>query len=194
MRSAYLVIKIIVFILIFFISNLSYSNNIGIETGFEIPRFVSIKSNEANIRVGPSKNYPIKLKYVVSDLPIEVIEEYQEWRKVKDFKNNIGWMHKKLLSGNRTGLILSYDNKKVEVLNTIDGNVIGKIGDRNIVGLKKCKIDWCFIEIKNFRGWINKENIWGVKKNEIININFLQKFEDLYWKSVNSLQQIQNKF
>ena len=127
MRSAYLVIKIIVFILIFFISNLSYSNNIGIETGFEIPRFVSIKSNEANIRVGPSKNYPIKLKYVVSDLPIEVIEEYQEWRKVKDFKNNIGWMHKKLLSGNRTGLILSYDNKKIEVLNTIDGNVIGRL-------------------------------------------------------------------
>ena len=61
MQSNHLVIKIIFFILFFFISNLGYSNNIGIETGFEIPRFVSIKSNEANIRVGPSKNYPIIL-------------------------------------------------------------------------------------------------------------------------------------
>ena len=38
--------------------------NIGKETGLEIPRYVSLKSDDANIRVGPSKNYPIEIKYI----------------------------------------------------------------------------------------------------------------------------------
>ncbi len=194
MRSIYLVININVFILFFFISNISYAKNIGIETGYKIPRFVSLKSNEANIRVGPSKNYPIKLKYILSDLPIEIIEEYQEWRKVKDFKNNIGWIHKSLLSGNRTGIVLSKENKSIELLNTVNGIVIGEIRKGNIVYLEKCKIDWCLVSIGNFRGWMNKKYIWGVKQNEIIKIGFLQIVEDLYWKSINSLKRIQKRY
>ncbi len=194
MQSIPLVIKIIFFILFFFISNLGYSNNVGIETGFEIPRFVSIKSDEANIRVGPSKNYPIILKYVVKDLPIKIIEEYEEWRKVEDFKKNVGWIHKSLISGIRTGIILSEDNNDIELLYTLNGNVIGEIGKGNIVHLEKCKIDLCLISRGNYRGWINKTNIWGVKEKEIFRISFLQRFEDLYWKSFNYLKIIFIRF
>ena len=46
----------------------------------------------------------------------------------------------------------------------------------------------------DYRGWIDKKNIWGVKEKEIIKINIFQKFEDLYWKSVNSLNKIQKGF
>ena len=194
MQSIPLVIKIIFFILFFFISNLGYSNNVGIETGFEIPRFVSIKSDEANIRVGPSKNYPIILKYVVKDLPIKIIEEYEEWRKVEDFKKNVGWIHKSLISGIRTGIILSEDNNDIELLYTLNGNVIGEIGKGNIVHLEKCKIDLCLISRGNYRGWIDKTNIWGVKEKEIFRISFLQRFEDLYWKSFNYLKIIFIRF
>ena len=194
MQSIHLVIKIIFFILFFFISNLGYSNNIGIETGFEIPRFVSIKSNEANIRVGPSKNYPIILKYVVRDLPIKITEEYEEWRKVEDFKKNIGWIHKKLIIGTRTGIVLSKDNKNIKLFNTFDGNVVGEIGQGNIIKLEKCKINWCLVSKGNFRGWMNKKNIWGVKEKEIIKISFFQRFEDLYWQSINFLNRIQKQY
>ena len=168
--------------------------NIGKETGLEIPRYVSLKSDDANIRVGPSKNYPIEIKYIKKNYPLKVLDEYEEWRKVEDFNRNIGWIHKSLISGIRTGIVLSNDNKNIKLLNTLDGDVIGEIGNGNIVFLEKCKIDWCLVSSRNYKGWIDKKYIWGVKEKETINISFIQRFEDLYWKSFNSLNKIQKGF
>ena len=185
-------------IIIVFISIIifSYSStaDIGKETGLEIPRYVSLKSDDANIRVGPSKNYPITIKYIKKNYPLKVLEEYQEWRKVEDFKKNIGWIHKSLISGNRTGLVLSKENKHIELLNTLGGNVIGEMGQGNIIHLEKCKVDWCLVSSGNFKGWMNKKFIWGVKEKEMIKISILQSFDDLYWKSVNYLYKIQKIF
>ena len=181
---------IILFIAIIFFTQNTYAE-IGKETGLEIPRYVSLKSNDANIRVGPSKNYPIEIKYIKKNFPLKVLEEYEEWRKVEDFKKNIGWIHKSLISGNRTGIVLSKDNKTIKLLNTLNGNIIGEIGKGNIVYLEKCKIDWCLVSDGNFKGWIDKKYIWGVKQDEIIEISFLQRFEDLYWMSINTLIRMQ---
>ena len=185
-------------IIIAFISIIIFSQicnaEIGKETGLEIPRYISLKSNDANIRVGPSKNYPIEIKYIKKNYPLKVLEEYEDWRKVEDFQKNFGWIHKSLISGIRTGIVLSNDNKTIKLLNTLNGNVIGEIGSGNIVFLEKCKIDWCLVSFGDYRGWIDKKNIWGIKEKEIINISFFQRFEDLYWKSVNSLNKIQKGF
>ena len=184
---------VIVLISIIIFSQVSNAN-IGKETGLEIPRYISLKSNDANIRVGPSKNYPIEIKYIKKNYPLKVLEEYEDWRKVEDFQKNFGWIHKSLISGTRTGIVLSNDNKKIKLLNTLDGNVIGEIGKGNIVFLEKCKTDWCLISSGNYKGWIDKKYIWGVKEKEIIKISIFQRFEDLYWKSVNSLNKIQKGF
>ena len=181
---------IIVFISIIIFSQICNAD-IGKETGLKIPRYISLKSNDANIRVGPSKNYPIKIKYIKKNYPLKVLEEYENWRKVEDFKNNKGWIHKSLISGTRTGIILSKDNKNITLLNTVNGNVIGEVGQGNIVYLKKCKIDWRLISTGNFKGWMDKKYIWGVKEKEIIKINFLQRFEDIYWMSINFINKIQ---
>ncbi len=165
--------------------------NVGKETGLEIPRYVSLKSDDANIRVGPSKNYPIEIKYVKRNYPLKVLEEYEEWRKVEDFNNNIGWIHKSLISGIRTGIVLSNDSKNIKLFNTLDGSVIGEIGMGNIVFLEKCKIDWCLVSSGKFKGWMDKKYIWGVKEKEIIKISIFQRLEDLYWKSFNSLNKVQ---
>ena len=181
-------------IIIAFISIIIFSQicnaEVGKETGLEIPRYISLKSNDANIRVGPSKNYPIEIKYIKKNYPLKVLDEYEEWRKVEDFNRNIGWIHKSLISGIRTGIVLSNDNKKIKLLNTLDGNVIGEIGNGNIVFLEKCKIDWCLVSLGDFEGWMDKNYIWGVKEKEIIKINFFQRFDDLFWKSVNYLNKV----
>ncbi len=191
-----LLCKIIMKIIITLITILTFTKyseaKIGKETGLEIPRYVSLKSNDANIRVGPSKNYPIVIKYIKKNYPLKIIEEYKDWRKVKDFKNNIGWIHKSLISGQRTGIILSIDKNYIEVFNTASGDIIGKIGYGNIVHIEKCKIEWCLVAKDNFKGWVDKKHIWGLKEKEIIKINLFQKFEDLYWISVNYLNSIQN--
>ena len=184
---------VIAFISIIIFSQVSNAD-IGKETGLEIPRYVSLKSNDANIRVGPSKNYPIEIKYIKKNYPLKVLEEYEDWRKVEDFQKNVGWIHKSLISGTRTGIVLSNDNKTIKLLNTLNGNVIGEIGKGNIVFLEKCKIDLCLVSSRNYKGWIDKKYIWGVKEKEIINISFFQRFEGLLWKSFNSLNKIQKGF
>ncbi len=183
MQIVILLISIIIF------SQVSNANT-GKETGLEIPRYVSLKSDDANIRVGPSKNYPIEIKYIKKNYPLKVLDEYEEWRKVEDFNRNIGWIHKSLISGIRTGIVLSNDNKNISILNTLDGNVIGEIGNGNIVFLEKCKIDWCLVSLDDYEGWMDKNYIWGVKEKEIIKISIFQRFEDLYWKSLNYLNKI----
>ena len=184
---------IIVFISIIFFYQVSNAN-IGKETGLEIPRYVSLKSDDANIRVGPSKNYPIEIKYIIKNYPLKVLEEYEDWRKVEDFKKNIGWIHKSLISGTRTGIVLSNNNKTIKLLNTLGGDIIGEIGKGNIIFLEKCKIDWCLVSSGNYKGWMDKKYIWGVNEKEIIKISFLQRFVDLYWKSVNYLNKIDKGF
>ena len=179
---------------LFLLISLKINADIGKETGLELPRYISIKSSEANIRVGPSKNYPIVIKYIQKGFPLKIIDEYEEWRRVEDHKKRIGWVHKSLISGNRTGIILSNDSKNIELFNTLDGNVVGEIGKGNIVKLEKCKIEWCLVSSGNFKGWIDKKYIWGVKEKEIIKISFFQKFEDTYWNSVNYLNKIQKRF
>ena len=186
MQIVILLISIIIF------SQVTNANT-GKETGLEIPRYVSLKSDDANIRVGPSKNYPIEIKYIKKNYPLKVLDEYEEWRKVEDFNRNIGWIHKSLISGIRTGIVLSNDNKNIRLLNTLDGNVIGEIGNGNIVFLEKCKIDWCLVSLDDYEGWMNKNYIWGVKEKEIIKISIFQRFEDLYWKSFNYLNKIQKE-
>ena len=130
---------------------------VGKETGLDIPRYISLKSNDANIRVGPSTNYSIVIKYIQRSYPLKIIEEYDDWRKVEDFKKNNGWIHKSLISGNRTGIILSNKNDKINIYNTMEGEIIGNIGTGNIIYINKCKIDWCLISINEYKGWVFKK-------------------------------------
>ena len=154
----------------------------GTVTGLDIPRFVSLKSNNANLRIGPSVNYPIEIKYVKKNLPIEVVEEFDVWRKVKDYDNNIGWLHKSLIKGDRFAIINQPYNENIQILNKPRGKIIGEIGKNNIVKIKKCLTDWCKIKIKKKNGWVNKNNLWGIYKDEKINVPFYQTIINQLWK------------
>ena len=158
----------------------------GNETGLKIPRFVSLKSNEVNLRVGPSKNYPINIKYIEKNLPIEVIDEFKEWRKIKDFEENIGWLHKSLIKGERY-ILTGYNNEKnTFIYNRPNGEVIGNIKKNNIFNLKSCLLNWCKIYNKNLSGWVYKNSLWGVYDDEIYKKSYLQSIINQYWKILDS--------
>ena len=172
--------KITLFVFVFFSFNL-YAE-MGSVTRLEIPRFVSLKSNDVNLRVGPSVNYPIELKYIQKNYPIEIIDEFDVWRKTKDHEGNVGWLHKSLIKGERyilTGVILDND---VNIFNRPNGKVIGIVKNNNILKLNKCLKKWCNITKDNLNGWVNKKNIWGVYDKETYNISFYQPIITNYWK------------
>ena len=173
--------------LIFFLCfSLNLYGKTGSVTGLDIPRFVSLKSNDANIRVGPSVNYPIKLKYVFQNLPLEIIDEFDVWRKSRDHKGNIGWIHKSLIKGDRFILVNNNTNKDVNLYNIPNGKIIGIVKKNNILDLNICILDWCKVTQNNFTGWLLKKNIWGVYETEIYNVKFYQPLINQYWKILNS--------
>src|SRR5581483_9127238 len=92
------------FILIGMVAPAQAINN---TSGLPVPRFVSLKPEEANARTGPGTRYPIAWVYRRPGLPVEVIEEYDLWRKIRDIDGATGWVHKSMLDGRRTVMIKS---------------------------------------------------------------------------------------
>ena len=178
-----IVIKSILLVLFFsLLHNTSYSNEIGQVTGYKIPRFVSLKSDDINLRIGSSTNYPIILKYVTKNMPVEITDEYERWRKIRDKEGNEGWIYGDLLKGDRFAIIIKNNKSNIYVFSKPDGVPIGEIGKLNIVTIKVCLKKWCKIKFDSHKGWVNKKNLWGIYKNETINVPFYQPLINLIWK------------
>lgn len=130
-----------------------------------IPRFVSLKSAEVNMRVGPGTRYNINWVYKREGLPVEIIQEFDQWRQIRDSEGTTGWVHKQMLQGKRTAVVVgkvavlrrSPDPETNPVLRAEPG-VIGK--------LISCEKEWCRIQISSRKAWIHKSNIFGVYKKE----------------------------
>ena len=174
-------VKIFIICLILINTSFTSAETLGNETGLKIPRFVSLKSNNSNLRVGPGENYPIKLKYIVANTPVEIIDEYIDWRKINDYEGNNGWLHKSLIKGKRFAIVNTPYQEGLQVFNKPKGKNIGKIGKKNVLEVKTCLMNWCKIKYRKNTGWVNKLNLWGIYDSETINIPFYQPIINIIW-------------
>ncbi len=121
--------------------------------------FVSIKSNNANLRVGPSTNYPIEWVYIQKNIPVKILEKEEQWRKIQDIEGTSGWIHQSLLSNTRYLLT----THKTDIYTKPDtGSKITAHIEKNVLGkLITCNDNWCKINTQNTKGWIQKKFLWG---------------------------------
>ena len=173
---------LIVISLVFFYFIDLQAANYGSDSGYKIPRFVSLKSDKVNLRIGSSTNYSIILQYNKINLPVEIIDEYKNWRKIIDIEGNKGWINKNLLKGDRYAMINTDKKLYVNVFSKPDGKKIGQIENLVIIKLKRCLIKWCLFKTGKQKGWIKKNKIWVTYKDEKINIPFYQPIIKLCWK------------
>jgi SH3-like domain-containing protein len=176
----------LIFIVFFVCISFNLYGKTGSVTGLEIPRFVSLKSNDVNLRVGPNTNYPIQLKYISQNLPVEIIDEFDVWRKARDHNGMIGWLHKSLIKGERFILTGYKNEKEINLYNRPNGKIIGIIKKNNILDLEICLINWCKVSQNKIKGWLLKKNVWGVYDFEIYNTKFYQPIINQYWTILNS--------
>jgi SH3-like domain-containing protein len=138
----------------------------GDVTNLPIPRFVSLKSAEANARRGPSLSHRIDWVYKRKHMPLEIFGEYENWRRVRDAEGMGGWIHYSLLSGVRTVLVRT-DLQAVHAKPDDTSHVVAKF-ERNVVAdLEACTVDWCQIIADGYEGWVPKTALWGVYPDEI---------------------------
>lgn len=135
-------------------------------SGLPVPRFVSLKSDYVNARVGPGKRYPIRWVYTRKNLPVEIIEEFAHWRKIRDMDGDGGWVHKGLLSGTRTAIVAEKEQNLYSRPEATSSPVL-RAGSTVVGVLKRCEADWCEMIINEHEGWIRKADIWGARREEV---------------------------
>lgn len=139
----------------------------GKGSGAPIPRFASLRDHEANLRTGPGVRYPIAWKYTRKSMPVEIIAEFDTWRKVRDWQNTEGWVHRVMLSSRRTGVV----TPKIESLhsdNRESSKTIAKMESGVIVNIDNCNGNWCKVKVESFKGYVKRASLWGVYEDEKI--------------------------
>jgi SH3-like domain-containing protein len=138
----------------------------GPVTNLPLPRFVSLKTNEGNVRRGPSLTHRIDWVFTRRGMPLEVIGEYGHWRQVCDRDGVGGWVHYTLLSGVRTGLVetdLAPLYSRADTQSAVNARLEAGV----IVSLDSCAPEWCRVRVEGIKGWMVKSALWGVRADEI---------------------------
>lgn len=138
----------------------------GPVTNLPMPRFVSLKANEANVRRGPSLSHRIDWVFMRRDMPLRVIGEYSNWRRVVDREGMGGWVHYSLLSGNRT-VIVDSDLLVLRSQPNPEANEVAMLELGVIADLGECNLDWCRLRAGGYRGWAEKSALFGVAADEL---------------------------
>jgi SH3-like domain-containing protein len=138
----------------------------GPVTNLPLPRFVSMKASEANVRRGPSLTHRIDWVFKRRGMPLEVTAEYGHWRRVRDHDNAGGWVHYTLISGVRTVLV-EEDMLTVHARPDTQSPVTAAFELGVVARLGECTLDWCEISAGGYSGWTPKTKIWGVGADEL---------------------------
>lgn len=144
------------------------------QSGLPLPRYVSLKSDRVNLRSGPGTDYPTSWVYRRAGLPVEVVEEYESWRKVRDAEGTTGWILSSLLSGRRTALVQPWEAKSESARPQIPmrsgsnagASPVAMIEAGVIADLQSCDGQWCYVTVDQYRGYIEQTKLWGVYERE----------------------------
>lgn len=138
----------------------------GPETHLPLPRYVSLKASESNVRRGPSLSHRIDWVFTRRGMPLQVVAEYGHWRRVVDRDGQGGWVHYTLLSGVRT-VIVDADMLPLRRSPSPDAPENAELEAGVIAQLDECEIDWCRLEAGGYKGWAPKAVLWGVEPDEL---------------------------
>lgn len=137
-------------------------------SGLPTPRFVSLKAAEANVRTGPGLRYPIQWVYRREGMPVEVIEEFEHWRKIRDIDGTTGWVHKTMLEGSRHVMIQGKEARVVRSEPSEKGRPLLKAEPLVVAPVAECEKNWCRVQLSGRKGWIEKKYLFGVYPDEVI--------------------------
>ena len=143
----------------------------GSASKLPLPRFVSLKSARVNLRVGPGRDYAVSWLFLKPGLPVEVVQEYELWRRVRDSEGTEGWVYHSLLSGERTALAAPWLAGKSATIDlhadaSDTGGLVARMEPGVVSKVRECGLGWCEVEVAHRRGYVHQHEIWGVYPDE----------------------------
>lgn len=138
-------------------------------SGLPLPRFVSLASSEVNVRVGPSRRHRVKFTFHKRGLPVEIIAEFGNWRRVRDSDGEEGWIHGSLLSGERTALVSPWAEEGTVPLRAeprATARPVAYLEPLVLASVEGCDGSWCRVSVQRWRGAVPQRLLWGVYPRE----------------------------
>ena len=140
-------------------------------SGLPVPRFVSTKAGRVNVRIGPGEDYKIAWVFTRPGLPIEVIQEFDNWRRIRDSDGTVGWVFQSLLSGKRNVVVAPWasdDPRPIRASAAPNAAIAAYLEPGVMAEIDRCSDGWCRLSGADFRGWISQDQLWGVYPGEEI--------------------------
>jgi SH3-like domain-containing protein len=148
----------------------------GVASGLPVPRFVSLKSDRVNLRNGPGTEYPTSWVFRRAGLPVEILQEFEAWRQVRDAEGATGWVLQSMLSGRRTAVVLPWEVQAgrpplqvpLRSAGRESASVIAHVEAGVIANVRSCDGRWCLLNIGEFKGYLEQKKLWGVYEGEVV--------------------------
>ena len=137
------------------------------EPAQKLPRFVSLRSDQVNLRVGPGENYPIEWVLTRKDMPVEIVKEFDTWRMIRDWQGTEGWVHEKMLTGKRA-VIVKGGIRTLHRQPDVASPAVARAEPGVVARLIECRADWCRIDAADKSGWVQRGDLWGVYPDEVV--------------------------
>ena len=135
-------------------------------TGLPLPRFVSLASDEINVRTGPGQMHPIRWVFTRRGVPVQIVEETQDWRRIVDHEGETGWIHASLLSSRRTILVIG-ETRPLRRTPQHDARIVALVEPLVVGNLLNCERNWCLVEVDGRRGWLERGQFYGALESEM---------------------------
>jgi SH3-like domain-containing protein len=132
-----------------------------------VPRFVSLRTDEVNLRTGPGERYPIDWVLVKKGLPVEIVQEFDVWRKIRDSQGSEGWVHQRMVSGTRS-VIIAGAVRTLRADADAAAPPVARVEPGVVARLLECRGSWCRVEAHDIKGWLTRAEVWGVYPDEVV--------------------------
>ena len=130
-------------------------------SGLPVPRYVSLKFDRVNARAGPGDDHRLLWVYKVKGLPVQVVAETSEWRRVCDPEGSLVWVHKRTTDGRRTVMNTKTDRITLLRRPKPDARTAAFLNPRALATLDKCEKGWCRVKVDGVSGWAREGDLWG---------------------------------
>jgi SH3-like domain-containing protein len=135
--------------------------------GARLPRFVSLRSDDINLRVGPGQTYPIQWVLTRKDMPVEIVEEFQNWRMVRLWQSTSGWILDRMVTAERH-VIVDGGVRAMHRRPDAGSEIVARAEVGVVAKLLECQSEWCRIETGGYRGWLQRSDVWGILPDETL--------------------------
>jgi SH3-like domain-containing protein len=138
------------------------------DTGLRVPRFVSLHSDKVNLRTGPGRQYPIEWVLTRKDMPVEVVAQFEHWRRIRHWDGTIGWVQEHMITGKRYVIVAKGAVRPVYREPDSAGPLAARAEPGVVARLIECKGAWCRVDAGEASGWMRRADLWGVYPDESV--------------------------